>query len=65
MGKHQYKNRSAELRKLIEVLRNAGVYGIEELSKLLVQTIKSYAGQLHLEPLNPYEIEYIWVKLMD
>jgi len=65
MGKHQYKNRSAELRKLIEVLRNAGVYGIEELSKLLVQTIKSYADQLHLEPLNPYEIEYIWVKLMD
>jgi hypothetical protein len=60
----KYKNRAQELERLIEVLRNAGIYGVEELSKLLAQTIQGYARQLQIEPLRREEIEYVWVKLL-
>jgi hypothetical protein len=63
--KHRYWNRSKELERLINVLRNQGIYGVEELTKLLVQTIQGYARQLSIEPLTKYELEYVWIKLLD
>ena len=53
------------MKRLVEILRNQGIYGIEELTKLLAQTIQGYANQLQIEPLRKEEIEYIWQKLMD
>jgi len=64
VAKHKYKNRTAELELLINVLRAQGICCIEELSKLLVRTIRSYADQLHIDNLSSYEIEYIWQKLI-
>ena len=64
MGR-KYWNRTAELKRLVEILRNQGIYGVEELTKLLAQTIQGYANQLQIEPLRKEEIEYIWQKLMD
>ena len=63
--KHRYWNRTHELNKLIEVLKNSGIYGVEELTKLLAQTIQGYARQLSIEPLTKYELEYVWIKLLD
>jgi hypothetical protein len=62
---HKYRNRTAELKRLIEVLRNAGVYGIEELTQLMVDAIQGYARQLQIEPLTKYEVEYVWIRLLD
>jgi hypothetical protein len=62
---HEYKNRTAELERLIKVLRNAGVCCVEELTKLLAQTIQSYALQINIEPLTKYELEYVWTRLLD
>ena len=64
MGR-KYWNRSAELKRLIEVLRNAGIYGVEELTRQFSEMVKGYANQLQIEPLRREEIEYIWQKLMD
>ena len=61
----KYKNRSQELERLIITLRNAGITHVEELTKLLAQTIQSYANQLHIERLTFRETEYIWIKLLD
>jgi len=62
---HKHWNRTKELERLINVLRDQGITGIEELSKLLAQTIQSYANQLQVPPLCKEEIEYIWIKLLD
>jgi hypothetical protein len=61
----RYRNRHAELERLINVLRGVGISRVEELTKLLAQTIQSYANQLHIEPLTFREIEYVWIKLLD
>jgi len=61
----RYKNRTEELERLINVLRNAGITHVEELTKLLAQTIQSYANQLHIERLTFRETEYVWIKLLD
>jgi len=62
---HKYWNRSGELNKLIEILRNQGIYGIEELTLQLSETIQGYANQLQIMELRKEEIEYIWIKLLD
>jgi hypothetical protein len=61
----KYRNRTAELKRLIEVLRNAGIYGVEELTRLMVDAIQGYARQLQIEPLTKYEVEYVWIRLLD
>jgi len=64
MGR-SYRNRSKELEQLINVLRNQGIYGIEELTRQFSEMVKGYARQLQIEPLTKYEVEYVWVKLLD
>ena len=49
---------------MINVLRNQGIYGIEELTRQFSEMVKGYANQLQIEPLRREEIEYIWVKLL-
>jgi hypothetical protein len=61
---HKYRNRAQELERLVQMLRSLGIYGIEELTELLVRTIQSYALQINIEPLTKYEVEYVWVKLI-
>jgi len=61
---HKYKNRAAELEKLTKMLRDIGIYGIEELSKSLINIIQGYARQIGIEPLTKYELEYVWQKLI-
>jgi hypothetical protein len=63
--KHRYWNRSAELKRLIEVLRNIGVSRIETMSIQFVELVKGYANQLQIPPLRKEEIEYVWIKLLD
>jgi len=60
----KYKNRSQELERLIKTLRGLGIYGIEELSKSLINTIQGYARQIGIEPLSKFELEYIWQRLI-
>jgi len=60
-----YRNRSKELEHLINVLRNQGIYGIEVLDIMLANLIQSYALQINIEHLTKYEVEYVWVKLLD
>ena len=50
---------------LIEVLRNAGICGVEELTRQFGEMVKGYANQLQISELRKEEIEYIWQKLMD
>jgi hypothetical protein len=64
-AKHKYKNRSQELERLINILRNVGISHTEELTKLLVRAIQGYALQTGIEPLTKYELEYVWLKLLD
>jgi len=59
-----YRNRSKELEQLINVLRNQGIYGIEELTHQFSEMIKGYARQLQISELRKEEIEYIWIKLL-
>ena len=61
---HSYRNRTAELKRLVEILRNQGIYGIEVLDIMLANLIQSYALQINIEPLTKYEVEYVWVKLL-
>ena len=61
----KYRNRHAELEKLIGVLRQQGICGVEELTTMLARTIRGYAAQLGIEPLRPKEVEYVWIKLID
>jgi hypothetical protein len=63
--KSKYKNRAEELERLINVLRNVGISRAEELTKLLARTIQGYALQTGIEPLTKYELEYVWLKLLD
>jgi hypothetical protein len=63
--KSKYKNRAEELERLINVLRNVGISRVEELTKLLARTIQGYALQTGIEPLTKYELEYVWLKLLD
>jgi len=64
MGR-KYWNRSKELERLINVLRNQGIYGIEELTRQFSEMIKGYARQLQISELRKEEIEYIWIRLLD
>jgi len=61
----RYKNRTEELEKLVKVLRDAGISNVEQLTKLLARTIQGYALQTGIEPLTKYELEYVWLKLLD
>jgi hypothetical protein len=61
----KYKNRTGELERLINVLRNVGISNAEELTKTLKRTIQSYALQIHIEPLTNKEIEFVWMRLID
>jgi hypothetical protein len=61
----KYKNRTEELSRLINVLRSQGITNVEELTKLLMRTIQSYALQINIELLIPREIEYVWIKLIE
>jgi hypothetical protein len=63
--KSKYKNRAEELERLINVLRNVGISRVEELTKLLARTIQGYALQTGIETLTKYELEYVWLKLLD
>jgi hypothetical protein len=62
---HRYRNRTAELEKLIKILRDLGIGRIEELTRLMVDVIQGYARQLQIEPLTKYEVEYVWMRLFD
>ena len=61
----KYWNRTAELEKLIKILRDLGISHVEELTRLMVDTIQGYARQLQIEPLTTYETEYVWIRLLD
>ena len=61
----KYRNRAQELDKLINVLRDTGISNVEQLTTLLVRIIQSYAIQTGIEPLTKYELEYVWLKLLD
>jgi hypothetical protein len=63
MGR-SYRNRTAELKRLVEILRNQGIYGVEVLDIMLANLIQSYALQINIEPLTKYELEYVWIKLI-
>jgi len=65
VAKHKYRNRSEELKRLIQVLRSQGIYGIEELTTQFAELVRGYANQLQIPPLSRYEVEYIWTRLMD
>jgi len=47
---HSYRNRTAELKRLVEILRNQGIYGVEVLDIMLANLIQSYALQINIEP---------------
>ena len=64
-ARSKYRNRHAELVRLINTLRSVGIANVEVLNNLLVETIQSYANQLHIERLTFREIEYVWLKLLD
>jgi hypothetical protein len=61
----KHKNRTHELERLANILKSVGIYGVEELTKLLAQTIQSYALQIHIDPLTFREIEYVWMRLIE
>jgi hypothetical protein len=61
----KYHNRAQELDKLVKVLRDTGISNVEQLTKLLARTIQGYALQTGIEPLTKYELEYVWLKLLD
>jgi len=63
--KSKYINRTEQLERLINVLRNVGISRVEELTKLLARSIQGYALQIGIEPLTKYELEYVWLKLLD
>ena len=64
-ARSKYRNRHAELVRLINTLRSVGIANVEVLNNLLVETIQSYANQLHIKRLTKYELEYVWLKLLD
>jgi len=64
-ARSKYRNRAQELDKLINVLRDTGISNVEQLTKLLARTIQGYALQTGIEPLTKYELEYVWLKLLD
>jgi len=63
MGRN-YRNRSEELKRLIQVLRSQGIYGIEELTVQLADVIRGYAIQIGIDPPSKFELEYIWQRLI-
>jgi len=62
--KFNYKNRTQELNRLIEVLYRQGVRDIEELTTTFKELVKGYVNQLHIENLTKFELEYVWQKLI-
>jgi len=60
-----YRNRAQEIERLIKTLKGIGIVNAEELSKMLVRVIKSYAAQMNIEPLRPKEVEYVWQRLIE
>jgi hypothetical protein len=65
VAKRRYWNRSGELKMLIEVLRRNRNSRVEVLNNLLMESIQSHANQLHIKRLTKYELEYVWLKLLD
>ena len=63
--KSKYINRTEQLERLINVLRNVGISRVEVLNNLLMESIQSHANQLHIKRLTKYELEYVWLKLLD
>ena len=61
----KYRNRAQELEKLIKVLHDTGISNVEQLTTLLARMIQGYALQTGIEPLTKYELEYVWIKLLD
>jgi hypothetical protein len=61
----KYRNRAQELERLINVIRGVGIANVEVLNNLLMESIQSYANQLHIKRLTKYELEYVWLKLLD
>jgi len=53
------------LKRLIEILRNIGVSRVEELTTQFAELVRGYANQLQIPPLTKYELEYVWIKLLD
>ena len=49
---------------MINILRNQGIYGVEELTLQFSEMVKGYANQLQIPDLRREEIEYVWVKLL-
>jgi hypothetical protein len=64
-ARSKYRNRAQELDKLINVLRDTGISNVEQLTTLLARMIQGYALQTGIEPLTKYELEYVWLKLLD
>ena len=60
----KYRNRSAELERLINVLRGVGISRVEELTTTFKELVKGYVNQLHIENLTKFELEYVWQKLI-
>ena len=63
-AKPKYKNRSQELERLINTLRNAGITHVEELTTTFKEFVKGYVAQLHMKSLTKFELEYVWQKLI-
>jgi len=61
----KYRNRYAELVRLINTLRSVGIANVEVLNNLLVEAIQSYANQLHIKRLTFRETEYVWQRLIE
>jgi len=61
----KYRNRHAELVRLINTLKSVGIANVEVLNNLLVEAIQSYANQLHIERLTFRETEYVWQRLIE
>jgi len=63
--RNNYRNRVQEIERLIKVLKGVGIVNVEELSKVLVRIMQSYAVQIGIEPLRPRELEYVWQRLIE
>jgi 16S rRNA C1402 (ribose-2'-O) methylase RsmI len=64
-AKHKYHNRAQELEKLVKVLRDTGISNVEQLTPVFEELVKGYVAQLHMKMLTKYELEYVWLKLLD
>jgi hypothetical protein len=61
----KYRNRAQELEKLVKVLHDTGINNVEQLTTILARVIQGYSLQINIEPLTKYELEYVWLKLIN